>query len=353
MNVAVDVVRAQILAVLAGWSAPADTAATVADVLVAADLAGVDSHGVTLLTEYAELVTGSRLDVTARPSVAREAPATALVDAGGGFGHPAGVLAMRLAVAKAERCGVGATSVVNSHHFGAAGYYAALAEREGMVGIAMTTAHTVCVVPTRGAVPMLTTNPIACAAPDFLLDMSTSTVAVNKVRVRGLTGQALPAGWAVDEAGSPVADAEEAGRRIAEHRGGLTPLGGAETTSGYKGYGLNVMVQLLAGALGGGSFAAIEDPGRGGPDNIGHFFVALDPAAFRDAADFRADVAGMLGALRATPPLADGEPVLVAGDREAATRQHRAVHGIPVPDAVADGIRHLCAQLGVPFLLAG
>jgi LDH2 family malate/lactate/ureidoglycolate dehydrogenase len=362
-QVPAEAVRRQIAAILAAWGMAEDLLATTVDAMVYADLAGIDSHGLSMLMMYEGGHRAGKLDLRARPRVVRDGPATALVDAGAGLGHPAGVAAMRLAMEKALAVGVGAVAVRNSHHFGALGYYAALAPEKGLVGLVTSSTRDVTVVPTRGVEPVLGTNPLAFAAPaarnrPFLLDMSTSTAAANKVKVYELNGRPVPAGWVVDEHGAPVTDPVLAmdivWRRSADLAGGgLTPLGGAEGTASHKGYGLGVMVQLLSSTLSGASFSPIRKRTRGpdAPDDIGHFCLAVDPRAFRDAGEFEADADVVIDALHAARTADPADPVLVAGDPEAATRAARGGGTVPVPPALAERIRAICDRCGAPFLL--
>jgi LDH2 family malate/lactate/ureidoglycolate dehydrogenase len=348
-------VHRQSEAILVAWGCSAGNARVAADVLTYADLSGIDSHGVSLFINYEKLLQATTFDPAADPEVVLENASTALVDANGGLGHPAGVRAMELAVAKAEATGVGVVTVRNSHHFGAAGYYAALAARHGLVGIATTSGRTPSVVPTGGTEARLPTNPIAFAAParahdPFLLDMSTSTVAVNKLKVYDLRGEPLPQGWFVDGDGRSVTDAGLAVRAAwGGSGGGLTPLGGTRESGGHKGYGLAVMVQILSCALSGGAFAPARLPGQA--DNIGHFLLAIDPSAFRPGGGFLDDVDALIDVLHATAPAPGGE-VLVAGEPETRTRAQRARDGIPLPHSLLTRLEAICARTAAPFLLA-
>ncbi|WP_205739766.1 Ldh family oxidoreductase [Georgenia sp. SYP-B2076] len=353
-----EVVRAQILAVLDAWGMPEDLAAVSADVMVDTDLAGIDSHGISMLPSYQGLVDEGRMDIAARPLVVHETATTALLDAQDGLGHPTTAEAMALAVAKARTAGMGAVAVHRSHHFGAAGYYARIAADAGMVGLVTTTTRARAVVPTRGSTPLLGTNPIAFAAPTtdperpFLLDMSTSSVAVNKVKVYDFLDKPLPAGWVLDGQGLPVTDPHAAHARLrAQEEGGLTPLGGTEALSSHKGYGLGVMVQILAGALSGALFA--PEKGRPGPDDIGHFCLAIDPAAFGGAETFRPAVSEIVDTLHVHPSTSPDRPVLVAGDPERLARAERSEHGIPISDALLDLLAGICTAAGADFLLEG
>lgn len=360
MDVAAGLVEAQIRAVLSAWGMPGAPAAATAALMTETDLLGVDSHGISMLMLYETLFRNGQLNLAAETRTVRDSPCTALLDAGAGLGHPASAQGMNLAVDKALACGIGLVGVRNSHHFGAAGVYARLAAARGVLGMVTSSTRFVTLVPTRGAMPVLGTNPIAFAAPAgrgamFSLDMATTTAAVNKVKVHDLNGRPVPEGWVIDGAGRPVADAAAAMAVLLERPdGGLTPLGGNETMGSHKGYGLAMMVHILAGTLTGSAFSPIRNrtqkPSDG--DNIGHFFLAIDPRAFREAGAFESDLDDAIDVLKATPPVDPGKPVLVAGDIEAATRAHRLVHGIPVPPKLQEHIMRICERCGAPYLLA-
>ena len=355
MTFPVATLQAQTQAVLLAWGLQPDCAGTAAAAMVYSDVAGIDSHGISMLPLYEKLRAAGDLHPGARPRTIRETAVTAVVDAGGGLGHPAAMAAMHLAADKAQASGVGVVSVRNSHHFGAAGQYAAVAAERGLIGLVTTSARSVSVVPTRGAVSRLPTNPIAFAAParrnrPFLLDMSTSTVAVNKIKVYGYSDRPLPAGWVSDGDGAPVRDPHRAFELVQRPGpGGLSPLGGTAELSSHKGYGLAMMVQILSATLCGAAFAAAGEEGR--PVEIGHFFLALDPAAFRDDGGFEDDLDDALDLLRATPPADPERPVLVPGDPEAEAREQRLRDGVPLSDVLVGQLRGICERAGTPFLL--
>ena len=361
MLVPAATIHRQISVVLAAWGMPADVVRTAADVMTDTDLAGIDSHGISMLMLYEEALGLEQLNPTPTPRIVRESPVTALVDGDAGLGHVAAMFGMELAITKAKAAGVGIVCVRNSTHFGAAGYYAALASQRGLLGLVTCTTRGNPVLPTRSAVPVLGTNPIAFAAPTrrhtpFLLDMSTSTVAQNKVKVFDLQGRPLPAGWVLDEHGEPVTDSALAMDLVTvRYTGGITALGGTAEMSSHKGYGLSVMVQILSATLAGASFTPIRKrtQGRGDPDEIGHFLMALDPAAFREEGEFERDLDDVIDVLHAATPTNPAEPVLVAGEPETIARAERARHGIPVPDTLAARIREICDRAGAPFLLGG
>ncbi len=359
LNVSPECLRRQLSAILAAWGLDADLVPTTVEAILYADFAGIDSHGISLLMTYEEYWTKGKVDFRARPEIVRENAVMALVDAHAGLGHPAGAMAMELAVSKAASLGIGAVSVFNSHHFGAAGYYAGLALRKGMMGLVTTTTRAVNVVPTRSSVPVLGTNPIAFAAParrnrPFLLDMATATVAGNKVKVYYLNGKPLPQGWVQDEHGKPLRDAAVAWENLHSRAlGGLAPVGGTEEMSSYKGYGLSVMVQILSATLSGGSFSPVRKrtQAKGDPDNIGHFFMAIDPKAFRPDGGFEEDLDVVIDELHGARPGDPGLPVLVAGDPEASHREERLREGVPIPRTLLDRIRGICGRCGVAFVM--
>lgn len=360
-----DAVRAQIEAVLGAWGMRADHVRLSAEVMTDTDLSGVDSHGLSMLILYAQMREAGQINLAAEPRVVRASASTALIDADAGLGHPAAVMAMELAIEKALAHDLGWVQVRNSHHFGAAGGYALRAARRGLIGLVSCSTRIVSVVPTHGARAVLGTNPIALASPagrhaPILLDMSTSVVAANKVKVYALNEQPIPAGWVVDDAGEPLTDSGTAYRNLFDAQpsgnklGGLSAIGGAGTAmGGHKGYGLGIFAQILGGTLGGAAFSPIRNltQGPSDPDNIGNCFMALNPAAFRDPAEFERDVEAMVDVLRATPPARADQPVLIPGDPERAARAERLEKGIPIPPALREAIRGIAQSAGAPFLL--
>ncbi|MBV1798105.1 Ldh family oxidoreductase [Siccirubricoccus sp. G192] len=357
--VAADSIRAQILAILRAWGMPEDTAATTAQIMVETDLLGVDSHGVSMLMSYEEMIGKGQIEVAARPRVVRDSGPTALLDGGAGLGHPVSVQGMEMAVEKALQYGVGVVGVVNSHHFGAAGAYARIASERGVIGMVTSSTRGVLMLPTRGSVPVLGTNPIAFAAPaqrnkPFVLDMATTTVAGNKVKVYHLNDKEMPAGWMMDDKGQTFTDPHLGMDTMAKRKpGGITPLGGTPDMGSHKGYGLAMLAHILGGTLVGASFSPIRNRSQkpDEPNNIGHYFMALDPKAFREEGAFEADLDDAIDVLHATPRANPDEPVLVAGEPEEAMREARLRDGVPIPTMLDRHIRDLAERCGAPYLL--
>lgn len=355
-----DAIRRQLLLVFGSWGMSDEHAATTADAMIETDLRGIDSHGISMLPSYDTEFRSGRLNMRPVFRTVRDGPAIAVIDADASMGHAPSVEAMNLAVDKALVTGVAIVTVVNSHHFGAAGCYSKIATDRGVIGVAATSARGILMVPTFAAEPVLGTNPLAFAAPaarnrPFELDMATTTVAGGKVKVHKLNHKPLPAGWVVDGDGGPVTDPDEAYAYLYDHvAGGITPLGGSRDLGSHKGYGLAVMVQILSATLAGAAFSPLyrTTQGPSDPHNIGHFFMAIDPAAFRPAGAFEADLDAMIDVLHDSVRADPDQPVLVAGDPEAASRQERLVTGVPIPDDLMTQLRALVGRADVPFILA-
>lgn len=345
--------RAQIEALLAAWGMPQAFARRTAEVMVWADLHGIDSHGISMIPAYYERQGSGRVRMRAQPRVERETPVSALIDGDGGLGHEPSRQAMETAIAKARSIGVAVVSVHNSSHFGAAGFYARMAADAGMVGMVATSASMVQVAPTGGAQARLGTDPWAFAAPGregepFVLDMATTTVAAGRIRNKANESLPAPPGWLLTRDGLPSTDPLEA----VEKGGFLTSLGGSPEGSSYKGYGLSVMVNILGSCLSGATL--ITDPMHTRKPkgiDIGHFFLALSPSLFREQGAFEADVAALCDTLRATRPIDPAQPVMVAGDPERRHAARRMRDGIPVGPNLLAKIRQIAAESGVPWLL--
>ena len=325
---------------------PAGDAEIAANVLVASDLRGVDTHGVIRFNPHAWYIKWLREGVmTAKPNirVIKENASTALLDADNGMGFVAGHRAMELAIKKARESGVGIVTVRNSRHYGMSAYYSMLALPHDMIGIAMTNASRQ-VVPTFGREARFGTNPISFAIPAqqeqaFVLDMATTTAAAGKLELAIRLGKPVPTGWALNEKAEPTTDP-----KVAQQARRLLPLGGSRESGSHKGYGLGILVEILCGVLT-GTLTALN-PNQ---EPRGHFFGAIDPSAFRPAAEFKADMDRLIRELKSTPPVEGESRVYVAGEIEFETAEERSERGIPLHSSVLNGLRDVAAQLGVPY----
>ena len=343
--------KAFIVSVFDRWGTPPMIADLTADLMVRTDLRGVDSHGVGMLPTYQRWFRRGWIVPAAEPKIVRDETTTAVVDGQQAFGHYTSTLAMELAIAKARVHGVGFVTCRNSNHYGAAANYSMMALAQDMVGISLTNSGPA-VVPTYGRQAMLGTNPISVAAPagaecPFVLDMATSTVAIGKLSVALRWGKPIPPGWALDREGQPTTDPS-----VAYQTRHLTPLGATPELGGHKGYGLAVMVDILAGVLAGATFV---DARRRDPDpvraDIGHFFGAIDIARFRDLDAFKADMDDLLRALKQSPKAEGQDRIYVAGEPEWESEQRRRRDGIPLAPLLVSQLREVSAEAGAPFTL--
>jgi len=319
-----------------------------AEALVAADLRGVDTHGVIRFSPYAWYVKWlSEGSMTAKPNirVISETPSTALLDGDRGMGMVIGHRAMELAIDKAQSCGIGMVGVRNSRHYGMSAQYAMQALAHDMIGIAMTNAGRQ-VVPTFGREARFGTNPMCFAVPadkelPFVLDMATTTAAAGKLELAARLEKSIPTGWALDEKAQATQDP-----RVAQKARRLLPLGGSRDNGSHKGYGLAVLVEILCGVLTGTVTALNTDQ-----DPRGHFFGAIRVDAFRPVAEFKKDMDRLIRELKSTPPIEGQRRVYVAGEIEFETAEERAERGIPLLPSVLKGLREVSEQLGLPYNL--
>lgn len=329
-------------------------AAVVAEVLVAADMRGVESHGVARLQAYyiARIQSGVML-ADAPVTVVRETPTSLVLDAANGLGHPASKRAMAAVIAKAKVSGCAFAAVRNSNHYGIAGYYAMLALDHDLIGMSSTNSIRYGAA-TAGRGAMLGTNPWAYAIPAarepaFVLDFATTTVARGKLEVAERKGVPLPPGWAIDADGAETLDPATG------LRGSLLPLGGFGTSNGgHKGYGLGLLADLmcatLAGGPGGTDLPTLYDPPRAGA--ISHFFGVIDPAGFADVATYKAAVDRELRQFKDSERAEPGERIYVAGEIEHERTVAARSGGVPIHHRVWDGLATLASDLHLPFTIA-
>jgi LDH2 family malate/lactate/ureidoglycolate dehydrogenase len=335
---------------------PEADARTAATVLQAADLRGIDSHGVARLHTYFDMVRAGKIDPRARVTIVRESPSTATVDGGNGLGLIVGPKANEIAMNKAADVGSGWVSVRNTNHYGIAGYYVLEALKRDLIGWSMTNSTKI-VAPLWGAERMLGTNPIAIAFPGLaeppvVIDMATSAVAFGKIEIAKRTGKTMPEGWAIDRDGAPTTDPD-----AMIDGGAQLPLGSDREHGGHKGYALAMMVDVLAAVLSGanwGPFAVPfmlrqEIPARSVGKGIGHFFGALRIDAFIEPAEFKRQIDDMVRTLRKTRPAPGTDGPLIPGDPERAAEALRRRTGIPLVAAVIDDLRDIARQTGIAF----
>ncbi len=297
----------------------------VAESLVAANLHGVDSHGLQLLPFYLEQIEYGDMDAKADGRVISESGSCLLYDGQNGIGQVVSDICCAHAIRMAMASGIGMVVARESNHFGAAAFWAQRMVDAGQIGIVMCNASPL-VPPWQGRQGRLGTNPICMAVPGgeeqpWLLDMATTTVAAGKIFKAKINGQPqIPANWAMDSEGVPTTDTETA------LKGLLMPLGG------YKGSGLAMMVEIVCAVLSGGAMTT-ELGGirfRGNPVRVSQMFLAIDIARFLPVDEFRARMDRLIRTMKTTPPAKGYGEVLVAGEPEWRTEQDRRQSGIPI-----------------------
>jgi L-2-hydroxycarboxylate dehydrogenase (NAD+) len=340
---------------------PPPDAFRTSDVLVLADLRGIESHGVARLRRY---YTGLKNGVMVpRPQlkVVQETPLTARIDGGGALGQVAGTFGMQMAMDKALQNGLGFVTVGNSNHYGIAAYYALMALKKGLIGISLTNSDCY-VVPTFGKDVLLGTNPICVSIPaakerPFVLDLSTAVATLGKIEVYNRMGKKLPPGWATDERGHSC---EDPGRVLNNIRnktgGGLLPLGGeGEMFGGHKGYGLNLLVDILSGVLSGSGYLNLLYPktpeGKPLPSRVGHFFGALRIDYFRPVEDFQRDMDDLIRRLKNSAKAEGQDRIYVHGEKEFELEEKYRREGIPLYYKVYDDLKGIGDEVGVGFNL--
>lgn len=323
--------------ILTASGVPGRTARLVARTLVAANLRGVDSHGVQLLIWYAEQIEARNVDVHSAGKIASENGACMVYDGCNGIGQLISDTCCDHAIRLAQEHGIGMVVARNSTHFGAAAYWAQKLAREGLLGVVMCNA-TALVAPWQGRDKMLGTNPICMAVPGpntFLLDMATTTVALNKVYKAVLSGdESIPAGWAMDAEGNPTTDPKAA------LEGLPMPLGG------YKGTGLALMVEILCAVLSGG--AMLTNVGgireRKIPMGASQMFLAIDVARFLPLEQFVQRMEFVRDTVQGSRPATGYDEVLIAGDPEWRFERTRLRQGIPVSQGIWQGLTELAGK---------
>lgn len=320
-----------------------DRGRSAAEALCYGDLTGLSSHGVANLTRlYLPLFDSKRVDPVAEPEIVTDRGAAVLVDAHRSLGLWTASEMMDLAVRRAAVHGVGLVSVRDATHFGCAGYHTARAARQRMVGlIASNCGHQRIARPPGGRVALLGTNPFSLAAPagsypPYILDMSTTVVPTGRIRAAARAGESVPEGWLEDDAGRPVTDPAAFDRGEA----GLLWLGGRPETGAFKGYGLGLLVEVLAALVSGSGMgpepeALLADGGPSGTDDdIGFVAIAIGPDTLRPAEEITRQATTLFGTLLGCPPAQDGGEVSYPGLREAERADDNRRLGIPLPEPI-------------------
>ena len=325
-----------------------NNANTVADVLITTDTFGVVTHGTKNLYPYVQKMQAGGLDAKAEPSIIGEGPAWAIIDGNKAVGMVSACKAMNLAIEKAKKVGIAYVGVRNSCHFGAAGYYANMAAKEGLIGLSMSNADPVIAVP-NGRNKAIGTNPFSFAAPlengqSVFLDIALSNVAALKVIMAQENGQQIPNTWLVDEEGLPTTDVQKFPKNAS-----LQPM------AAHKGYGLAVLVELLSAVMtGAGMLSQITSWNLDMPsaNNAGHAFIAIDVSQMMPAEQYNGRINQMIHEIKNGPKAKGAEHIFMPGEMEWSKREKALQSGeLQLTDAMAASLQQLSDATGVPLKL--
>ena len=344
--------------VFKGIGVPDADAVTCADVLIAADKRGVDSHGIGRLKPiyYQRIVDDKILNPITETSVIREVGATAVVDGNHGMGMVIGHSCMNMAIEKAKQFGVGVVVARNSSHYGIAAYYPMMACDAGMIGMTATNARP-SIAPTWGVENMLGTNPLVFAMPSdepfvFTNDYATSISQRGKIEAYARDGKKLPEGWVIDRQGHPMTNPDEVLKALVNGEAALCPIGGlGEENGGYKGYGYATVVEILSAALQQGAFLkalnGMDSEGNKTPHALGHFFMAINIEAFTDLDAFKKTTGDILRQLRNSQKAEEAERIYTCGEKEHLAWLHRKDKGVPVGTVLQNQLIEMRNELGL------
>lgn len=340
--------------VLLSMGCSADDARLATEVLLSADLRGIDSHGIARLSGYVRLWEAKRINPAPVVRVVHETPSTAVVDGDAGLGLVVAPRAMEIAIEKARNAGTGWVSVRNSNHFGIAGYHAMKGLQYDMIGMAMTNASPL-VAPAFSTERLLGTNPIAVAIPAgrqpaFVADFATTTAANGKLEILQRKGEDAPLGWIQKKNGEPTVNAHEL-----KDGGALVPLGSDREHGSHKGYCLGAWVDIFSAVLSGANYGPwvppfvsfLAPPADPVGSGIGHFFGAMRVDAFRPADEFKHHMDNWISRFRAAKPVVGQPRVMIPGDPEREMAEERVKTGIPVNEKVLLDLKALASRFGL------
>jgi len=327
------------------------------DVLIKADLRGIDSHGVARLTGYVRLWEKERINPKPDIKIVHETPSTATVDGDAGLGLVVAPFAMKVAIEKAEKFGSGWVSVRNSNHFGIAAYHTMMAIEKDMIGFAMTNASPL-VAPTFANERMLGTNPMCYAFPagkypPVIVDMATSAAANGKLEIAQRTGKPIPKGWIQDANGQPSIDPYEL-----KKGGSLLPLGSDREHGSHKGFGLSATVDILSAVLSGANygpwappFVAFMEPSENPVGTgLGHFLGAMRVDGFRPVDEFKNHLDNWIERFSSAKPISEDQRVVIPGEPELNAEKDRQKNGIPLIDEVCNDLNGLADKFAISKL---
>ncbi len=344
------------LAIFKKIGCPDNQAQLATNVLLSADLRGIDSHGIARLSGYVRLWEAKRVNATPNIRIVHETPSTAVVDGDAGLGLVVAPKAMEIAIQKANTCGTGWVAVKNSNHFGIAGYHSMMALQHDMIGISMTNASPL-VAPTFSVERLLGTNPICVAIPakdqpPFVADFATTTAANGKLEILQRKNQEAPLGWIQNKNGDFSINPNEL-----KDGGALLPLGGDRDHGSHKGFCMGAWVDIFSAVLSGANYGPwvppfvsfLAPPADPVGEGIGHFFGAMRVDAFRPADEFKLHMDNWITRFRSAKTINDEQRVVIPGDPEREMNEIRLKEGIPLNGKVVEDLKELAKRFELDF----
>ena len=330
-----------ITAVLVALGLPEADARTCGARMTESDLRGVDTHGIFRLPHYYQRIRGGAINLKPLVRPVRENAVTALVDGDNGMGHVIMTKATELAMQKASESGMAWVGAFNTNHAGAAAVYSTMPVAKDMIAIYMTVANANHMPPWGGVELILGTNPISVAIPageepPIALDIATTVSSYGKIKLAAQKGESIPVGWMVDRKGQPLTDPRKS------HEGFLLPIGG------YKGYGLNVMIGMLAGVLNGAAFGRnVIDFSKDmtSPQKGGHMIMAMRVDNFQPVDVFKKEIDRVIREIRDSKRMEGVDRIWLPGEMEFHRIRERLDHGIPIAPAVVKELRRVADDL--------
>jgi len=357
--VAWEQINAFMIDVFKAYGVPEADAAICADVLLESDRRGIESHGCNRFKPiYLDRIKNGTLLPVTKIDILKETPTTVVMDANNGMGMVASHKMMEMLIEKARVYGMAGGTILNSTHYGIAGYWTTMAEKAGMIGISGTNARP-SVAPTFGVEPMMGTNPFTFTMPTdeefpFNFDCATSIVQNGKIEYYERSGKQTPAGLVVTKDGDTMTDSGNILKEMRKGNCALLPIGGmGEETGGFKGYGFTTIVEILSAALAGGPHTkALTGKNAEGQNDfyrLGHFFFVINPEFFMGLDTFRNTSGDILRSLRSSAKAPGAERIYTAGEKEWLSWQERKDKGVPVGEAIQKEFIQLRDECGLDY----
>ncbi len=338
-----DNLRAFIASAFEAVAVPREDARTIARLMAQADINGSEGHGVFRLPQYIRRIQGRAVNVRPDIRVERELAGMAVVNGDNGMGHLVMKFAAEKAIEKAKTAGVAWVGAKWSNHAGPASLYATMPLAHDMIGLYMAVGSANHLPPWGGLDMLLSTNPIAVAVPAgeepaVILDMATTVAAYGKVKTKAQRGEMMPEGWMMDRSGNPLTDPKRA------NEGFLLPIGG------YKGYGLALVLGMLAGNLNGAAMGRdVVDFNNDDSSvtNTGHAIVAINIGAFQELKAFKSGMDALIRDIRDSQRLPGVDRIRLPGEGTHVTRADREKNGVPMPEALLAALDQLAGGLKI------